>query len=144
VERADAEKDHMGLKTWDAAPNGKIRKSDVTVARNYLSEEETRSLERIVMAYLEFAEFQASRHVPMSQDDWAERLDIFLQAAGADLLTNPGRVSALEAKIHAEREHDKFRVRQDREFVSDFDRFLESADVRGISREMLLKGRSRS
>ena len=129
VERADAEKEHMGLTTWENAPKGKIRKSDVTIAKNYLGEKEMVSLERIVTAYLEFAEFQATRQIPMSQSDWKERLGLFLRAAGTDLLTDNGRVSALEAKIHAEGEYKKYRVIQDRLFQSDYDRFLLEAET---------------
>jgi hypothetical protein len=135
-ERADAEKRSMGLATWDAAPTGKIRKSDVTIAKNYLDEQEMESLERIVTAYLEFAEFQATRQIPMSQDDWKERLDLFLQATGTDLLTDAGKVTALEAKIHAEGEFEKYRVVQDRLFSSDFDRFLQEAAIEDLAREM--------
>lgn len=124
VERANAEKEHMGLTSWEKAPKGKIRKSDVTVAKNYLGETELRSLERIVTAYLEFAEFQAQRHIPMAQEDWKKRLDLFLQASGTDILANAGKVTALEAKIHAESEFEKYRVIQDRLFESDFDRFV--------------------
>jgi len=124
VERANAEKQHMGLTSWANAPGGKIRKSDVSVAKNYLDETELRSLERIVTAYLEFAEFQAQRQIPMAQEDWKKRLDLFLQASGTDILTDAGKVSALEAKIHAEGEFEKYRVIQDRLFESDFDRFL--------------------
>ncbi|MDR1192760.1 MAG: virulence RhuM family protein, partial [Peptococcaceae bacterium] len=129
VERADAEKRYMGLTTWEAAPKGKIRKSDVTIAKNYLGEQEMQSLERIVTAYLEFAEFQATRQAPMSQNDWMKRLDLFLRAAGTDLLTNAGKVTALEAKIHAEGEFEKYRVIQDKLFSSDFDNFLREADI---------------
>jgi hypothetical protein len=136
VERADATKDYMGLTTWEAAPKGKIRKSDVTIAKNYLGEQELQSLERIVTAYLEFAEFQATRQIPMSQDDWKKRLDLFLQATGTDLLTNTGKVTALEAKIHAESEFEKYRVIQDRLFSSDFDKFLEEAGTLDLTCEM--------
>jgi hypothetical protein len=129
MERANAEKEHMGLTTWENAPKGKIRKSDVTIAKNYLGEQEMQSLERIVTAYLEFAEFQATRQIPMSQSDWKQRLDLFLQAAGTDLLTDNGKVSALEAKIHAEGEYKKYRVIQDRLFQSDYDRFLLEAET---------------
>ncbi|GHS87102.1 toxin Fic [Synergistales bacterium] len=135
VERADATKDCMGLTTWEAAPKGKIRKSDVTIAKNYLGEQEMQSLERIVTAYLEFAEFRATRQIPMSQDDWKKRLDLFLQATGTDLLTNAGKVTALEAKIHAEGEFEKYRVIQDRLFISDFDKFLEEAGTLDLTRE---------
>jgi hypothetical protein len=124
VERANAEKEHMGLTTWENAPKGKIRRSDVTIAKNYLGVTELHSLERIVTAYLEFAEFQAQRQIPMAQDDWKKRLDLFLQATGTDILTNAGKVTALEAKIHAEGEFEKYRVIQDRLFESDFDRFV--------------------
>ncbi|MCL1893947.1 MAG: virulence RhuM family protein, partial [Holophagaceae bacterium] len=127
IERADAEKQYMGMTTWENAPKGKIRKSDVTISKKYLSEQEMESLGRIVTAYLEFAEFQATRQVPMSQNDWKNRLDLFLQAAGTGLLTDAGKVTALEAKIHAEGEFEKYRVVQDRMFVSGFDRFLQEA-----------------
>jgi hypothetical protein len=140
VERANAEKTHMGLTTWEAAPKGKIRKSDVIIAKNYLGEQEMESLERIVTAYLEFAEFQAMRQVPMSQDDWKNRLDLFLQAAGTDLLTDAGKVSALEAKIHAEGEFEKYRIIQDSLFSSDFDKFLQEADIEDLTREMGKEG----
>jgi hypothetical protein len=136
VERADAEKRYMGLTTWEAAPKGKIRKSDVVIAKNYLGEQEMQSLERIVTAYLEFAEFQATRKIPMSQDDWRNRLDLFLQATGTDLLTNAGMVTALEAKIHVEGEFEKYRVIQDRLFSSDFDKFLREADIGDLTREI--------
>jgi hypothetical protein len=135
AERADAEKTYMGLTTWETAPKGKIRKSDVIIAKNYLGEQELQSLERIVTAYLEFAEFQATRQIPMSQDDWKNRLDLFLQATGTDLLTNAGKVSALEAKIHAESEFEKYRTIQDRLFSSDFDRFLQEMDVENLTGE---------
>ena len=129
VERANAEKEHMGLTIWETAPHGKIRKSDVTIAKNYLSEKELQSLERIVTAYLEFAEFQAERQIAMSQDDWKKRLDLFLTAAGTPLLNDPGKVSALTAKIHAESEYEKYRVIQDKLFRSDFDKFLTKAEI---------------
>ncbi|MXI85965.1 virulence RhuM family protein [Sphaerochaeta halotolerans] len=129
IERADAGKPHMGLTTWENTPKGKIRKSDVIIAKNYLVEQEMQSLERIVTAYLEFAEFQATRQVPMSQNDWRQRLDLFLQAMGTDLLTNSGKVSALEARIHAEGEFEKYRIIQDNLYSSDFDRFLMETNI---------------
>lgn len=125
VERADAEKEHMGLTSWEAAPNGKIIKSDVTVAKNYLSAEEMSYLERIVSLYLDYAELQAERHIPMSMEDWASRLDGFLEFNGNELLTGPGKVSAEEAKLHTETQYERYRVIQDRLFESDFDRFLQ-------------------
>jgi hypothetical protein len=129
VDRAGAEKEHMGLTTWENAPKGKIRRSDVTVAKNYLDDKEMKSLERIVTAYLEFAEFQAARQIPMAQEDWKKRLDLFLQASGTALLRDAGKVSALEAKIHAEGEFEKYRVIQDKLFSSDFDKFLAETEL---------------
>ncbi len=124
VERADASKDHMGLTTWENAPDGKILKADVTIAKNYLSKEEMNYLERIVSLYLDYAELQAERKVPMSMEDWAKRLDGFLEFNGNELLTGPGKISAEEAKLHAETEYEKYRIIQDRIYESDFDRFL--------------------
>ena len=123
-ERTDADKPHMGLTTWAAAPEGKIVKSDVSVAKNYLSEQEMRSLERIVSAYLDLAEDRAERHIPMTMDDWAKRLDGFLEFNGNELLTGPGKISAEQAKLHAETEYEKYRVVQDRLYEIDFDRFM--------------------
>jgi len=128
VERADANKEHMGLTTWENAPDGKILKADVTIAKNYLSEEEMNYLERIVALYLDYAELQAQRHIPMSMEDWAKRLDGFLEFNGNEILTGPGKISAEEAKLHAETEYEKYRIVQDRLFRSDFDRFLELED----------------
>ncbi len=125
VERADANKEHMGLSTWENAPDGKILKADVTVAKNYLSQEEMNYLERIVALYLDYAELQAQRHIPMSMEDWAKRLDGFLEFNGNEILIGPGKISAEEAKLHAETEFEKYRIVQDRLFQSDFDRFLE-------------------
>ncbi len=128
VERADANKEHMGLTTWENAPDGKILKADVTIAKNYLSEEEMNYLERIVTLYLDYAELQAQRHIPMSMEDWAKRLDGFLEFNGNEILTGPGKISAEKAKLHAETEYEKYRIVQDRLFRSDFDRFLELED----------------
>lgn len=124
VERADANKEHMGLTTWENAPDGKILKTDVTVAKNYLSEQEMHYLERIVSLYLDYAELQAERKIPMSMEDWAKRLDGFLDFNGNELLTGPGKISAEQAKLHAETEYEKYRIIQDRLYESDFDRFL--------------------
>lgn len=124
VERADANKEHMGLTTWENAPDGKILKADVTVAKNYLSKEEMNYLERIVSLYLDYAELQAERKIPMSMEDWAKRLDGFLEFNGNELLTGPGKISAEQAKLHAETEYEKYRVIQDHLYESDFDRFL--------------------
>ncbi|RGQ57972.1 virulence RhuM family protein [Enterocloster bolteae] len=124
VERANAEKEHMGLTTWESAPDGKIVKADVTVAKNYLSEKEMSYLQRIVSLYLDYAELQAERRIPMSMEDWAKRLDGFLEFNGNELLMGPGKVSAEQAKLHAETEFEKYRIVQDRLFMSDYDKFL--------------------
>ena len=124
VERADANKEHMGLTTWENAPDGKILKADVTIAKNYLSKEEMNYLERIVSLYLDYAELQAERKIPMSMEDWAKRLDGFLEVNGNELLTGLGKISAEQAKLHAETEYEKYRIIQDRLYESDFDRFL--------------------
>ena len=123
-ERADADKPHMGLTTWAAAPEGKIVKSDVSVAKNYLSEQEMRSLERIVSAYLDLAEDCAERHIPMTMEDWAKRLDLFLMADDREVLQDAGKITAEIAKAKAETEFEKYRVIQDRLFMSDFDRYM--------------------
>ena len=123
-ERADADKPHMGLTTWAAAPEGKIVKSDVSVAKNYLSEQEMRSLERIVSAYLDLAEDRAERHIPMTMEDWAKRLDLFLMADDREVLQDAGKITAEIAKARAETEFEKYRVIQDRLFMSDFDKYM--------------------
>jgi len=125
VERADADKEHMGLTTWFAAPYGKILKSDVSIAKNYLSDQELKYLERIVSVYLDFAELQVERKTPMSMEDWAKRLDGFLEFSGNEILTGPGKISHEKAKLHAETEYEKYRIIQDRLFKSDFDLLLE-------------------
>ena len=123
-ERANAAKPHMGLSTWASAPDGKIVKSDVSVAKNYLTEQEMHSLERIVSAYLDLAEDRAERHIPMTMEDWAKRLDLFLLADDREILQDAGKVTAEIAKAKAETEFEKYRVIQDRLFVSDFDKYL--------------------
>jgi len=122
--RADSKKEHMGLTTWEDAPDGKIQRYDVSVAKNYLSRDELSSLERIVSAYLDLAEDRARRHIPMTMEDWAKRLDIFLQADDREVLTDAGRISAQIAKEHAESEFEKYRIIQDKLFESDFDKQL--------------------
>lgn len=124
VERADAAKEHMGLTTWENAPDGKILKADVIIAKNYLSDQEMYYLERIVSLYLDYAELQAERKIPMSMEDWAKRLDGFLEFNGNELLIGPGKISAEQAKLHAETEYEKYRIIQDRLYESDFDRFF--------------------
>ena len=123
-ERTDADKPHMGLTTWAAAPEGKIVKSDVSVAKNYLSEQEMRSLERIVSAYLDLAEDRAERHIPMTMEDWAKRLDLFLMADDREVLQDAGKITAEIAKAKDETEFEKYRVIQDRLFMSDFDKYM--------------------
>ena len=124
VERANAEKEHMGLTTWENSPDGKIVKTDVSVAKNYLTEAELESLGRIVNAYLDLAEDRAKRHIPMTMEDWAKRLDKFLEADERDILQDSGKVTALFAKEFAESEFEKYRIVQDRLFESDFDNEL--------------------
>lgn len=124
AERADSTKKHMGLTTWENAPKGKIIKADATVAKNYLSEKEMHFMERLVSLYLDYAEMQAERHIPMSMEDWAKRLDGFLEFNGNEILMDAGKISTEEAKLHAETEYEKYRIIQDRLFESDFDLFL--------------------
>ena len=114
----------MGLATWAAAPQGKVVKSDVNIEKNYLSEQEMRSLERIVSAYLDLAEDRAERHIPMTMGDWSKRLDLFLMADDRDVLQDSGKITAEIAKAKAETEFEKYRVIQDRLFVSDFDKYM--------------------
>lgn len=128
VERADADKEHMGLTAWENAPDGKILKADVTIAKNYLSKEEINYLERIVSLYLDYAELQAERKIPMSMEDWAKRLNGFLEFNGNEILIGPGKISAEQAKLHAETEFEKYRIIQDRLFVSDFDRYMQELE----------------
>ena len=123
-ERANADKPHMGLTTWSAAPDGKIVKSDMSIAKNYLSEKEMRSLERIVSAYLDLAEDRAERHIPMTMQDWSKRLDLFLMADDREVLQDVGKITAEIAKEKAETEFEKYRVVQDRLFMSDFDKYM--------------------
>lgn len=124
VERVNAEKEHMGLTTWESAPNGKIVKTDVSIAKNYLSDDEMSYMEKIVSLYLDYAELQAERQIPMSMEDWAKRLDGFLEFNGNEILTGAGKISAEQAKLYAETEFEKYRVVQDRIFMSDYDKFL--------------------
>jgi hypothetical protein len=124
VERADSNKEKMGLITWKNAPHGKIVKPDVSVAKNYLTEQELRSLDRFVTMYLDYAEDQAERNIPMTMKDWAGKLNAFLQFNERDILDNPGKVSQEVAKAFAESEFEKYRIVQDRLFESDFDRHI--------------------
>ena len=119
---ADSSLPHMGLTTWKRAPHGKVLKSDVTVAKNYLNETQVRTLNRIVSAYLDLAENRAERQIPMNMTDWVAFLNRFLDMAEYPVLQDAGRITALEAKLKAEAEYEVFRQRQDTEFISDFDR----------------------
>lgn len=123
-ERAESEKPYMGLSTWKNAPDGKIRKSDVSVAKNYLTEKEMKALDRIVTMYLDYAEDQAERRIPMTMEDWAKKLNAFLHFNERDILDHSGKVAAEIAKAFAESEFERYRIVQDRLFESDFDRIL--------------------
>ena len=124
VERADHTKEHMGLTTWADAPDGKIKKSDVTIAKNYLSQDEMKQLNRMVTAYLDFAENMTLRHIPLTMQDWEKRLNSFIEMFDYGILQDAGKVTAEIAKLHAETEFEKYRVIQDRLFMSDFDRYM--------------------
>ena len=123
VSRANAEKEHMGLTTWEKAPNGKIVKTDVSIAKNYLKGIELEDMGRLVNSVLDMAERMAKRHIPMTMEDWAKRIDIILEAGGDAILPDAGKVTAEFAKEFAESEFEKYRIIQDRLFSSDFDRF---------------------
>ena len=129
--RADSRKERMGLTTWRNAPHGKILKPDVSIAKNYLTEKELKALDRIVTMYLDYAEDQAERGIPMTMQDWAAKLNAFLQFNERDLLDRPGKVSAEVAKAFAESEFEKYRIIQDRLFESDFDRAIKDLPPKG-------------
>ena len=136
VKRADATKEHMGLTTWQDAPDGKIKKSDVTVAKNYLSEDELKQLNRMVTAYLDFAETMTIRKIPLTMQDWENRLHGFIEMFEYGLLKDAGKVSAEIAKLHAETEFEKYRIVQDKLFLSDFDKYMiELEEIEKNSRE---------
>ena len=126
VERADAEQEHMGLTSWENAPDGKIVKTDVVIAKNYLKEAELADMGQLVNGVLELAERMAKRHIPMTMEDWAKRIDTILAAGGNEVLQMTGQVSAEQAKEHAETEFEKYRIIQDRLFQSDFDRYMDA------------------
>ena len=126
VERANAEKEHMGLTTWAKAPNGKIIKTDVSIAKNYLRENELQAMGRLVNAYLDIAKDMAERHIPMTMEDWEKRIDKFLDATDREILQDAGKITAEYAKEFAESEFEKYRVIQDRLFRSDFDLLTDS------------------
>lgn len=127
--RADSTKKHMGLTNWDGSPKEKIHKYDVVIAKNYLTDKELHQMELIVSAYLDMAEMQAERHIPMTMEDWERRLDGFLKVWDRDILKDNGKVSAELAKMHAETEFEKYRIIQDRLYQSDFDKFLLENDA---------------
>lgn len=135
AERANAAKPNMGLATWKNAPHGKILKSDVTVAKNYLAEKEIKDLERVVTMFLDYAENQAARQIPMSMEDWVKKLDGFLQFNEYDILNNAGKVSHEVAKRLAEDEYAKFRVIQDRDFESDFERAAKKVTAKTVKKK---------
>lgn len=124
VERADADQEHMGLTSWENAPDGKIVKTDVSIAKNYLKEAELADMGQLVNGVLELAERMAKRHIPMTMEDWAKQIDTILAAGGNEVLQTAGQVTAEQAKEHAETEFEKYRIIQDRLFQSDFDRYL--------------------
>ncbi|HGC8768639.1 TPA: virulence RhuM family protein [Streptococcus agalactiae] len=128
VDRANHKTKNMGLATWEGSPNSKIHKYDVVVAKNYLNEEELNQMQRIVSSYLDMAELQAERHIPMTMEDWEKRLNGFLQLWDKEILNDAGKVSAALAKKHVESEFEKYRIIQDRLYKSDFDKFLELED----------------
>lgn len=124
AQRADASKSHMGLTTWENAPKGKILKTDITIAKNYLAEKEIKELNLIVTMYLDYAELQAERSISMKMRDWAKKLDGFLKFNDYEILNNPGKISAAVAKSLAEKQYEKFRVEQDKRYISDFDKVV--------------------
>lgn len=128
VQRADHKKDNMGLTTWKDAPRGKIQKFDVSVAKNYLTENEMAQLQRLVSAYLDIAEDMALRHIPMTMQDWETRLNRFIEATDREILQDAGKVTAEIARVHAESEFEKYRIVQDRLFESDFDRVVKEIE----------------
>ena len=126
VERADSEQEHMGLTSWENAPDGKIVKTDVVIAKNYLKEAELADMGQLVNGVLELAERMAKRHIPMTMEDWSKRIDTILAAGGNDVLQTAGQVTAEQAKEYAETEFEKYRIIQDRLFQSDFDRYMDA------------------
>ena len=129
MDRANHESKNMGLTTWDGSPDSKIHKYDVIIAKNYLNEKELNQMQRIVSAYLDMAELQAERNIPMTMEDWEKRLNGFLQLWDKEILNDAGKVTAALAKEHAESEFEKYRIIQDRLYKSDFDKFLELENI---------------
>ena len=129
MERADHEKEHMGLTTWKNAPGGKIVKSDVSIAKNYLSQSELQDLNQFVSMYLDYAERQAKKRIPMTMEDWASKLEVFLKMNDEDILMDKGKVTHEIAKAFAESEFEKYRVIQDQLYESDFDKLVMKVDL---------------
>jgi len=134
MKRADNEKENMGLTTWKNSPSGKIIKTDVSIAKNYLNKPEIKSLDRFVTMYLDYAETQAERKIPMTMEDWASKLNAFLQFNEKELLTNAGKISHAIAKAFAESEFEKYRINQDSLFQSDFDKLINKLDDKQIDK----------
>lgn len=132
VEREDSNKSHMGLTTWENAPTGKIVKGDVAIAKNYLSDAEIKSLNRVVGIYVDYAEDQAERRIPMTMEDWSEKLNVFLKFTGREVLENAGKITDEIAKAFVESEFEKYRIIQDKFFQSDCDKFLGDPTVIAI------------
>ena len=132
MDRADHTKPYMGLTSWKNAPNGKIVKADVSVAKNYLFQEEVQELNEIVTMYLDYATRQARRHIPMTMADWAAKLDAFLQFNGEEVLRDKGKVTAAIAKAFAESEFEQYRIIQDQLYQSDFDRLIAATDASNV------------
>jgi hypothetical protein len=128
MQRADSKKERMGLTTWKNAPEGKIIKTDVSIAKNYLTEKEIKALDRITTMYLDYAEDQAEQNIPMTMEDWSSKLNVFLRFNNRELLDDPGKVTQAIAKAFAESEFEKYRVVQDRLFESDFDKMMKQLD----------------
>ena len=135
VERASSAIEHMGLTTWEAAPDGKIQKYDVAIAKNYLNSEELAFLNRLVSMYLDYAELQAERNIPMTMEDWANRLDTFIEFNDREILVGAGKISHEQAKLHAETQFERYRIIQDRVFESDFDKLLKRMEPRHTSQK---------
>jgi len=129
LNRADSEQENMGLTTWESSPDGKIQKYDVSIAKNYLSTKEIDFLNRLVSMYLDYAELQAERNIPMTMQDWASRLDKFIEFNDKEILTNNWKISHEKAKLHAETEFEKYRIVQDRTFESDFDKMMKVIEI---------------
>jgi hypothetical protein len=135
VDRANHERENMGLTSWEGAPKGKIHRYDVSIAKNYLTDFELGQMQRIVSAYLDMAEMQAMRKIPMTMEDWEKRLSGFLQLWDREILQDAGKVTAELAKTHAESEFERYRIIQDRLFVSDFDAELMNLEAKAKEKE---------